>query len=55
MLLIVICLLMENKSSSLKPTIEILTFQLNFFSEVVLMDLAIILENIENIFKWKCV
>ena len=50
--IIVICLLMENKSSSLKPTIK--TFQLNFFSEVVLMDLVIIL-SLENIFKWKCV
>ena len=31
MLIIVTCLLMENKSSCLKPTITILTFQLNFF------------------------
>ena len=38
MLIIVICLLMEKKSSSLQPTIKILTFHLNFVSEAYLMD-----------------
>ena len=34
MIVIVICLIMEKKSLSLKLTIKILTFQLNFASEV---------------------
>ena len=38
MLIIVICLLMEKKSLSLKLTIKMLTFQLNFVSEVYLME-----------------
>ena len=42
MLVIVIYLLMENKSLSLKPTIKMLTFQLNFISEVYLMDLVLV-------------
>ena len=48
MLIIVICLLMENKSLSLKLTIKMLTFQLNFVSEVYLMDL--VLKNLEKNF-----
>ena len=42
MLVIVICLLMEKKSLSLKVTIKMLTFQLNFVSEVYLMDLVLL-------------
>ena len=42
MLIIVICLLMEKKYLSLKPTIKMLTFQLNFVSEVYLMDLRLL-------------
>ena len=38
MLIIVICLLIEKKSLNLKPTIKVLTFQLNFVSEAYLMD-----------------
>ena len=49
MLIIVIYLLMENKSLSLKLTIKMLTFQLNFDSEVYLMDL--VLKNLEKNFK----
>ena len=41
MLIIVICMLMEKKSLNLKPTIRMLTFQLNFVSEVPLMDLVL--------------
>ena len=33
---------MENKSSGLKLTIEILTFQLNFVLEAYLMDLVLL-------------
>ena len=39
MLVIVICLLMEKKPLNLKPTIKMLTFQLNFVSRVYLMNL----------------
>ena len=42
MLIIVICLLMENKSLNLKLIIKMLTFQLNFVSEVYLMDLVLL-------------
>ena len=42
MLIIVICLLMEKKSQSLNPTIKMLTFQLNFVSEVSLIDLVLL-------------
>ena len=38
-LVIVICLLMEKKPLNLKPTIKMLTFQLNFVSRVYLMNL----------------
>ena len=41
MAIVVICLLMEKKSLSLKPTIKMLTFQLNFVSQVYLMDLVL--------------
>ena len=41
MLIIVICMLMEKKSLNLKPTIRMLTFQLNFVSEVPPMDLVL--------------
>ena len=40
MLITVICLLTEKKSLSLRPTIKMLTFQLNFFLEVYLIDLV---------------
>ena len=42
MLIIIICLLMEKKSLSLKPTTKMLTFQLNFNSEVYLIDLVLL-------------
>ena len=42
MLIIVICLLMENKYLNLKLTIKMLFFQLNFVSEVYLMDLVLV-------------
>ena len=44
MLIIVICLLMEKKSLSLKLTITmtIKTSQLNFVSEIYLMDLVLL-------------
>ena len=38
-MIIVICLLMENKSLSLKPTIKMLSSQLNFALETYLMYL----------------
>ena len=41
-MIIVICLLMEKKSLNLKPAIKMLTFQLNFVSEVFLMDLVLL-------------
>ena len=41
-LIIVTCLQMENKSSGLKLTIEILTFQLNFVLEAYLTDLVLL-------------
>ena len=41
-LIIVICLLMEKKILNLKMTIKMLTFQLNFVSEVFLMDLVLL-------------
>ena len=43
MLIIVICLLMEEKSFVLKSTIKMLTFQLSFFLEVYLMDLVLLI------------
>ena len=42
MVIIAICLLMENKSLSLKSRIKMLTFQLNFVLEVFLMDLVLL-------------
>ena len=42
MLITVICFLMEKKSLNLKPTIKMLTFYLNFVSEVYLMDLVLL-------------
>ena len=42
MLMIVICFLMEKKSLSLKPTMKMLTFQLNFVFEVHLMNLVLL-------------
>ena len=42
MVIIVICLLMEKKSLNLKLTIKMLTFQLNFVSEVYLIDLVLL-------------
>ena len=42
MLIIVDYLLMQKKSFSLKPTIEMLIFKLNFVSEVFLSDLLIL-------------
>ena len=41
-LIIVTCLLMENKSLNLKLTKKMLTFQLKFVSEVCLMDSQIL-------------
>ena len=38
MLIIVVCLLMEKKYLKSKSTIKMLSFQLNFVSEVYLMD-----------------
>ena len=40
MLIIVVCLLMEKKYLKSKSTIKMLSFQLNFVSEVYLMDLG---------------
>ena len=40
--IIVICLLIEKKSTSWKPTIKMLTFQLTFVSEAYLMDLVLL-------------
>ena len=40
MLIIVIFMLMENKSLSLKPTVKMLAFQLGFASQADLMDLV---------------
>ena len=42
MLKIVICLLIEKKSLNLKLAVKILTFKLNFVSEVYLMDKVIL-------------
>ena len=42
MLITVICLLMKKKYLNLKPTIKILTFQLNFVWEVFVMDLVLV-------------
>ena len=42
LLIIVVYLLMQKKYFSLKPTIEMLIFQLNFVSEVFLSDLLIL-------------
>ena len=42
MLIIVICLLLENKSSHLKLIIKILTLQLNFVSELYQTDLVLL-------------
>ena len=41
-MIIVICLLMEKKSLHLKLTIKMLNVQLNFVSEVFLMDLVLL-------------
>ena len=41
LLIIIICLLMENKSLSLKPTINKLILQVSFVSELYLMDLVL--------------
>ena len=41
MLIIVICLLMEKESLNLKPTIKMLTFQVDFVPEVYLMDFVL--------------
>ena len=53
MLTIVICLLMQNKSSNLKLTIKILNFQHNFVSELYLMDLVLL--SLEKYFVHNCV
>ena len=42
MLIIVVCLLMEKKYLNLKPTIKMLTLQLNFAFEAYLMDLVLL-------------
>ena len=48
--IIVICLLMEKKSLSLKPGINMLIFQLNFVQERYLMDLVqMILEKLKQL------
>ena len=41
-LIIVTFLLMENKYLSIKLTVKMLTFQINFFSKVFLMDLMLL-------------
>ena len=41
-MIMVICLLMEKKSLNLKLTIKMLTFQLNFVSEVFLVNLVLL-------------
>ena len=41
-LIIVTFLLMENKYLSTKLTVKMLTFQINFFSKVFLMDLVLL-------------
>ena len=41
-LIIVTFLLMENKYLSIKLTVKMLTFQINFFSKVFLMDLVLL-------------
>ena len=47
---IVICLLMEKKSLSLKPGINVLILQLNFVQEGYLMDLVqMILEKLKQL------
>ena len=38
----VICLLMEKKGLNFKPTIKMLTFEINFVLEVYLMDLVLL-------------
>ena len=42
MLIVSICLLMEKKYLNLTLTLRMLTFQLNFVSEVYLMDLVLL-------------
>ena len=42
MMILVICLLMEKKYLKLKLTIKMLTFRVNFVSEIFLMDLVIL-------------
>ena len=42
MLIIAICLLMEKKYLNLKLTTNVLAFQLNFLSEIYLMDVVIL-------------
>ena len=41
MLILVICLLVEKKSLSLKPTATLLTFQYSFVLEAYQMDLVL--------------
>ena len=41
-MIMVICLLMEKKSLNLKLTIKMLTFQLNFVSEVFPVNLVLL-------------
>ena len=52
MLIIVICLLMASKSLSLKPTLNMLTFPLNFVLEVYLNGFSY---TESKIIKEKCV
>ena len=42
MMIIVICLLIEKKYQNLKLTIKMLTFRLDFFKKVYLMDLVLL-------------
>ena len=42
MMIIVICLLIEKKYQHLKLTIKMLTFRLEFFKKVYLMDLVLL-------------
>ena len=51
MLIRVICLLMEKKSLSLKPTIKMLTFHVSFSSEVYLIDLVLL--TLKEFFEWR--
>ena len=49
MLIIVVCKVMERKSLKLKPTIKVLTYQLNFALELFLI--VLVLKSLEG----KCV